>query len=371
VAVGFGNRDGADYPVIVIPEGIRFPVAAKADLKDSTNKPLVRTGEVYFRTLASNGVVSTAAARPGDWRDIMDICFENREADIGRFLRRLVGEGDVAGFLAKLSGVALAPPDPTLQERTKAFSEIGQRRYAEALDRRKLPPEELQKLDALAWSVTLVVDPPRSEAMADRPFLNSFAAANPRYTGWPVWLDSQGFSDATSRPAHVDKGWEALIVSLQGWSPHVDFMRMEPRGAFYLHRLLQDDFTDKVPRGSAIDGILAILRTAEAIAVGLSIVKNLGWPVDTTNLGFYFQWTKLNGRELSSWANPLVSILPGHTAIDDSADSYVEVPLDTPVSAIAPHVGRAISDLFIKFDGFQVQPEVIEEWVKRLIERRL
>src|SRR5271163_3674869 len=88
VAVGFGQRDGMEHPVIVVPEGVRFPIAAKADLTNVGGKVLVGVGEVYFRTLGSNGTVSTVAARPSDWRNIMEICFENREADIGRFLRR-------------------------------------------------------------------------------------------------------------------------------------------------------------------------------------------------------------------------------------------------------------------------------------------
>jgi hypothetical protein len=54
------------------------PVAAKADLVDGTRK-LVNLGDVYFRTLASNGTPSTAPARPQDWRDVVEICFDNRE----------------------------------------------------------------------------------------------------------------------------------------------------------------------------------------------------------------------------------------------------------------------------------------------------
>ena len=143
-------------------------------------------------------------------------------------------------------------------------------------------------MDTGAWSVALVIHPATPGAIADKQFLYSFAGANPNYTGWPVWLDSRGFTDAASRPVNADRGWEALIISLQGWSHHVDFMRMEPQGEFYLHRLLQDDFTDQVPRGKALDAILAVLRTAEAIAVGLSTVKGLGWVVDETKLGFCF-----------------------------------------------------------------------------------
>jgi hypothetical protein len=52
---------------------------------------VIRVGDVYCRTLNANGTASTAIAQPTDWRDIFDRCFENREADIGRFLRRHSG----------------------------------------------------------------------------------------------------------------------------------------------------------------------------------------------------------------------------------------------------------------------------------------
>jgi hypothetical protein len=139
------------------------------------------------------------------------------------------------------------------------------------VDRRK----ELDKdLDAGTWSVALVVDPPRPDAIPDKQFMNSFAVANPNYTGWPVWQDSRGFNDRASIPRVVDKGWEALIISTA--SKAVDFMRMDPKGEFYLHRLLRDDFTDTVERGKALDAIWVVLQTAEAIAVGLSVVKTVG-----------------------------------------------------------------------------------------------
>jgi hypothetical protein len=88
-----------------VPEGIRITVAARRDLKDEQGKYLIREGDVYFRTLRSNGTPSTAKARPNDWPDILEICFENRDADIGRFLRRhLTGEG-IERFIAVLAGL--------------------------------------------------------------------------------------------------------------------------------------------------------------------------------------------------------------------------------------------------------------------------
>jgi hypothetical protein len=370
VAVAYGKRGSQEYPVIVIPEGIRVPVAAKRDLLDAQNRKLVREGDVYFRTLAANGTPSTAVARPGDWREIVEICFENREADIGRFLRRHLGQGDLQRFVAMLAGVQAAPP-PTLRTRAENLLADGERRFQESVKARKLTPDQLEKIKVGSWSVAVVVDPPHSDALPDANFLNTVASSNPQYTGWPTWLDSRGFVDETTHPRVIDKAWQALIVSFDGWSKHVDFTRLDPKGEFYLRRILQDDLTDKVQPGEFLDVVLMMVRVAESMAVALAVARALGWPPETTKLGFGFRWTKLSGRELSSWANPMIHITSGHVAHDDIASSFVEVPLDTPPSALAPYLEQAIRELFIVFDGYTLPTTVIEDWVQRLIERRL
>lgn len=100
VDVQFIERDGQEHPVIIVPSGARIPVAIQSDLLDQVaNKAALRAGEVPFRTLVSSRKVSTSAARPADWKDI---CFESREADIGRFLRRHLGGADITSILASL-----------------------------------------------------------------------------------------------------------------------------------------------------------------------------------------------------------------------------------------------------------------------------
>lgn len=147
-------------------------------------------------------------------------------------------------------------------------------------------------------------------------------------------------------------------------------MRLEPEGEFYLWRILQDDLTDQVQPGAALDGILVLIRVAEAVAVGLSIVRALGCEKQT-RLGFAFRWTKLKGRELASWANPLVGFHLGRKAYQDIATTFVEIPLETSISAIAPYVEEATRGLFVLFDGYRVSSEAVENWTKRLMERRL
>jgi hypothetical protein len=116
---------------------------------------------------------------------------------------------------------------------------------------------------------------------------------------------------------------------------------------------------------------LVTIRVAEALAVGLAFVKALGWDVEQTTLGFAARWSKLRGRSLESWGNPMAYISPRGQASDDTAVGYTQLSADTPPNAIAPAVVELIRPLFILFDGFEMPRSSVEEWVKRLLERRL
>src|SRR5262249_58403471 len=62
VAVVFGKHGGREYPVIVVPDGVRSPVAAKSGLFYDKKKALIGQGESFFRTLSANEKPTTAAA---------------------------------------------------------------------------------------------------------------------------------------------------------------------------------------------------------------------------------------------------------------------------------------------------------------------
>jgi hypothetical protein len=149
------------------------------------------------------------------------------------------------------------------------------------------------------WSVALAVDPPRKDIQPDRAFLNAIDASNPNYTGWPIWMDTRGFTDTEARPQVIEEAWQALIISIEpNWSNHVDFFRFDPRGEFLLVSVLQDDMRpERIKPKTVLDPFLVVIRVAEAIAVGLAFVKELGWNLGETKLGFAFRWTKLKGVE--------------------------------------------------------------------------
>jgi hypothetical protein len=394
IGVAFPQLDGRKYPVICVPVGVQAPVAVKSDLSDGTGKNLIRVGDVYFRTLNANGTPSSAVARAQDWRDIVQICFDNREGDIGAFLRRQLAGRDIANLAAalkmlgvaegKAEGVSTAQAEgravktpaeigPSLRDRTLSFLTTGNDRFKRAISARNLKSDEKSVVETGSWEVALVIDPPSGETLPDQTFYSKVASSNPQLSGWPVWLDSRGFSDESARPIVTDNAWEALIVSLEGWSRHVDFYRLNPQGEFYLWRNLEDDVYEKIKPSMYLDPIIVLLRVAEAIAVGMAIAKSITQAerAESTRLSFAFRWKKLKGRKLHPWANPFVTISAFQAAHDDAVTTYVEAPLDTPVSGIPPLVDQATQDLFVLFGGYRLRLQATEDWVQKLLQRKL
>jgi hypothetical protein len=370
VAVEFVERAGQVYPVIVVPPGIKTPVAAKNNLLFN-NKKLVTTDEVYVRSLTANNTPSTTKASWKDWPALTEVCFENREADIGRFLRRhLIGvTPETLTTLATAIAVA-GDKKVSSEELLGGYLQESERRYQTVAAEREvsLPPHG-------TWEVALVLVGDIPSHQATTQFLNLIAASNPNYTGWPIWLDSREFGDRAARPYVFDGAWEALVVSLNtGWSDQVDFMRLDPRGRFYLHRPLQDDISgsNRAPKPLAeLDFGLPIIRTAEAIAVGLSLSKALGCLSQKCLLAFSFRWKGLHGRELTYWAQPSRYISPGRRAYQDEVSVQISVPVDVSLSAVGEFVDQVVQPLYAVFDGFTLGKEIVHDLTNRLIERKL
>jgi hypothetical protein len=103
----------------------------------------------------------------------------------------------------------------------------------------------------------------------------------------------------------------------------------------------------------------------------VSFALALGWKPEETKVGFAFRWSRLAGRKLEPWANRGVHISAYEKTATDRVTSFVEVSLDTPISAIAPAVQSVVRELFVQFGGYELPKNAIEEWTRRLIERRL
>ena len=88
VVVHLVERGAFKRVMLEVPSGVRTPVISRNNLpKIDTAKvqkgSLLPEGQVFVRTLESNGRPSSSIAAVADWPRLMEYCFNNREADYG------------------------------------------------------------------------------------------------------------------------------------------------------------------------------------------------------------------------------------------------------------------------------------------------
>jgi len=103
----------------------------------------------------------------------------------------------------------------------------------------------------------------------------------------------------------------------------------------------------------------------------MRFAKAMEYDVEKTNLAFAFRWTRLKHRELTSWKYRECIISPTRSAYQDSVTTFVNVPLETPESALTEFLNQAVKLLFEVFGGFALDKRVTEDLVRRLLERRI
>jgi len=167
VLLEFPEREGQEYPVIIVPSDVKTPVASKSEL-DFNGRKLIKTDMIYVRSLSANNTPSTTQATWKDWSKIVEVCFDNREADIGRFLRRHLG-GLKPETIEEFATAILkkTEPEPTVEDILRRYFQESEKRFESIIVERKLKLPEHG-----TWEVALIfigTVPPHS---ANTEFLN-------------------------------------------------------------------------------------------------------------------------------------------------------------------------------------------------------
>jgi hypothetical protein len=372
IALDFPIRDEHQFVVISIPPGVTMPVACRADLR-SGNDFLLRESETYVRTLTSNGTISSARA---SWRDmdmLMRRCFENRESDYGRLLLKAftgISPNDVKAVFQNLS--LAAEQGISAGVSAEEIIDQGAERFSIVATERGVVLPTIGY-----WDIGLRISGPMPEQVPNRKFLELITASNPHLTGWPIWLNSSSFANASAHPYLFDGRWEAFIYSPSedrwgAWG-HLDFTVFDPKGNFFLRRGFQDDIggSSADTRGKTVDPLIQILRIAESLVVAQAFAKAMGCSEEETTLHFAFRWIGLKGRVLTTWSDPMWSVDGDGPAHQDQVRSKTNLALAAGREAIIQRTHEAILPLSRIFGGYELKEELVRKLVTRLLDRKL
>lgn len=368
IAVHFRPRNGQEHPIIQVESGIKTPVACKADLKHSETHKLT-IHDIYVRTLSSNGIVSSANAHGNDLEDLVERCFQNREAGHAKFLARVLqglSKNDSLRLLSLIQNLSTSDGPEAGNASVKILNE-GSARFLVVAAERGVDISEIGFLEC-----ALTLEGRLKGHTADDEFLQSIKSVNPGLTGWPIWLVSSTFREQSDRPYTNNDAWEEFIDTRTHNRRHLDFMIFRPTGEFYFRRMLEDDGReDPNQNGKILDPILQILRVAEALVVGQSFGSFLRESGSEIKLKFEFRWSGLKGRFLTSWSHPERDVWGSSAAYQDEVTAFAEIGILANEHHISKCTHELISSLTRAFGGYKLPFEVVSDLVFKLLFRRL
>lgn len=369
VAVEWFQSGVAEHPVIVVASGGDIPVAVKTPIPNPGSKrDLLPFGTVYFRTLESNGTPSSAPARPEDWGEIVRLCFENREADIGRFVRRHLSPTSLPSIMAALGQ---RQADETLRGQAFALLDEGRSYFEQAIaDVARSPGHE----KAATWGygeIALIISPmPRDGTTSpNQTFLNTlYASTHTTRMAIPPWYDGRTMMRPDTAPYTKEGAYQMLLDVPNEHMGFFEFSRLDPKGRFYCRAAFDEETRERRfhPEDTpTLDPGNAVSRVVEAFLTGASFARGMGADENTTTLGFAFRWSGLKGRKLYNWNRGVFYALGDHVARgDDVCTSFVELRLDTAPGALAQYALQALTPLMTVFD-WQMPPGVAQGFTFR------
>ncbi len=364
VAVEWFTSAVGRHPVIIVDRGVRTPVAVRSPITVS-GKQILPMETVYVRTLNANNTPSSAPATHRDWEDIIRICFDNREADIGRFVRRHLSPTSLSGALAAFGIQQL---DDSLHARSLALLDDGERRFQETYTLAGVKPGHEAATDWGYNAVALVVSPsPMGGRIGLAPaFLEKlYSSAMSSRSMIPPWHDGRLNMRRDTQPYTKDGAYQMLLDVPDSFMGHFEFSRLDPKGEFYCRSAMKEETRQRRfhPLDTpTLDPGHAVARVAETFLTGASFARGMGAEEDATTLGYSFRWGKLLGRKLSNW-NAMYDYDPSRNVVrgDDQITASVEVPLSVPPSALAQYVAPVVSPLLSAF-GWAAPDNFVEHF---------
>lgn len=178
-----------------------------------------------------------------------------------------------------------------------------------------------------------------------------------RETGWPAWLmpkQSRSYEDT------IEAWFEDTVFKD---SSHSDFWRADPRGRLCLIRGYdEDDGKADLTPGSAVDVTLPVWRVGECLLHAGRLATRLG----ATRVEFMVRWEGLEGRVLTSYADPARTLVDEYRCHQDELITNLETTPARIDPELPTLVERLVAPLFAAFDCFEPPEDLYEDELRKM-----
>jgi hypothetical protein len=151
---------------------------------------------------------------------------------------------------------------------------------------------------------------------------------------------------------------------------HSDFWQVSRDGTAYLQRGYQEDGSDFEP-STIFDLTLPIWRTGEVLLHAAWLARQLGGGPSTT-IRFFGRYAGLAGRQLLSWAKPLLRLAldERHRARSDSIDLAATTSVSEIEDSLVSVCEALLRPLYERFDGYDPPSELFAGQIAELLRSR-
>jgi transcriptional regulator with XRE-family HTH domain len=317
---------------------------------------------------------------PIDWRTVVDEAIRRRKAEglTQRGLAALAGvsaptvnafeQGDIHLRFERVVAILEALDlivQPGRPDSFQAFIHGARRRWEELTAR--LPKEHLSRQPLGHSEQAYCIEHLPKSLPLER--LRDALSKIPKSSGWtPFWVPTRPDIRPTVQDGLLECWLGKPDIDRQFNDPaHSDFWQVTRQGFAYLQRGYQEDGPDNLEPGTIFDVTLPIWRTAEVLLHASNLARALG-AEDNAPIRFVGRYTGLEGRELISWAKPLLRHLLDERfrARSTKVDLDVVTTAQEIDNALEAVVAEAIAPLYERFDGYRPPVELIETQIAEL-----
>lgn len=339
------DREGREFPVVVVPGGHRFPIRST---RDGPNQNHIRHSVYYIRR---PGPQSDGPQTGGEWDDLLRRCLTNGREDLLDSFRNILAGG----------GASTARPEQA--DRLAEWFAQSMARWENLIEQSPADSHVRMPLGhyAVCYSLTGDIDQPNLNRL--REILNGY----PQLTGWPpFWVPTR----PEIAPYVNDGAIECWLGTDAGERDpaHSDFWRVSPDGLFFLIRGYQEDGTERRPPGTGFDITLPTWRIGEVLMHAAAMARGFGDP--SARVTFMAEWTGLANRELVSLGDSLRWIMPGRISRQERYETRLSVDADRISENLPEFVTQIVTPIYALFDFFELPANLITEELARLRDRR-